>query len=60
MRKGQKKCNHRYKGIYGNHVPRSKVRIIDGKRYYCVDYQCQIKGCNHWKLNRFKHRWDKK
>ncbi len=56
MRKGQKKCIHRFKGIFGNYVPRWKVRIIDGKNYHCVDYQCQIKGCQYWKLNRFKNR----
>ena len=60
MRKGQKKCTHRYKGIYGIYVPRCKIRIINGEKYFCTDYQCQIKGCSHWKINHFKHKMTKK
>lgn len=59
MKKGQKKCQHRYKGIYGLYVPRGKVRIIDGQKYQCVYYQCQIKGCSHWKINSHKHKFYK-
>ena len=60
MKKGQKKCNHRYKGIYGNYVPRFKVRIIDGRKHFCTDYQCQIKGCKHWKINASAHKLPRK
>lgn len=52
MRKGQKKCNHIYRGIYGNYSPRMARRVINGRKMICWDYQCQIKGCNHWKIDK--------
>jgi len=55
-RKGNRiRCVHRYKGLYGNYVPRFRRMKENGKLYFVTDYQCQIKGCNHWKLAHFKH-----
>lgn len=54
------RCIHRYKGLYGNYVPRFRKTRINGKWYFVTDYQCQIKGCNHWRLARFKYKLTKK
>lgn len=56
-KKGRVRCLHRYKGLNGNYHPRFR-KTRDG--YFVTDYQCQIKGCNHWKLNAFKHKLPKK
>ncbi|MEK6884312.1 MAG: hypothetical protein AABY22_32070 [Nanoarchaeota archaeon] len=60
MRKGQRKCTHRFKGIYNQYNPRFKIRIRNGKRYLCTDYQCQIKGCQYWKIDKIGHLLPKK
>jgi len=54
------RCRHRYKGLQGNYEPRLRKRRINGEWYWVTDYKCQIKGCNHWKLNHFKHKVKKK
>ena len=50
-----KRCSHVYWGLYKLMTPRFKIRIIDGRKYFCTDYKCQIIGCNHWEKNWFKH-----
>ncbi len=41
-----KRCLHRYKGYEGDYTWRDR-KTRDG--WWITDYQCQIKGCNHWK-----------
>ena len=49
----KKRCNHRYKGLYGNYQPRMR-RTRTG--CWVTDYKCQIIVCNHWKLNYFRSK----
>jgi len=47
------RCIHRYKGLHGIYPVWRDKKTRDG--YILTQYQCQIKGCNHWET-RFKNK----